>query len=309
MIMKTCVKKSPINHYFNSKIICILGPTASGKTNLAIEIAKAINSEIINCDVYQLYKELNIGVNKPTQKEMQMAHFHLIDHFDLNQNYDIKCFQNDCYQTMINFFENNKTPILCGGSNLYIDAVIKNYQLDNKSPRTHEFDDWDNEQLYQKLLELDPEEATKIGNNNHKRLTRALEVIKQTNNKKSSIKDDIKFNVLFILCNQEREALYQKINNRTNVMMDLGWVEEVKNLMDKYPNYKTLNGFKAIGYLDIANAISTNSSIDVNKIKQKTRNYAKRQLTWIRNKYQPQIIFDGTNLIEVIKKVKNFIHD
>lgn len=279
------------------KIIVIVGPTSSGKSKIAISIAKKFDCEIINSDCFQVYKELNIGTNKPKINEMQGIKHHLIDFISINDDWDIKKFK-ELSEEIID--KSTKTIIVTGGSNLYIDALINNYDLSNKK-RTNEFSGLTNEELYSKLCEINEKLATKIGISNRKRLERALE-----NNGVMEIKNKIKYQPYIVFINPERETLYNKINNRVDEMINEGLLEEVKKISEN----KNLNALKAIGYKEI---ISNNFILDenvINLIKKNTRNYAKRQLTWCRNKYNSNLIISNDdNLENLFNKIEVFLNE
>lgn len=293
-----------------NKIICIVGPTASNKTKLAIEIAKKFNGEVISADAFQVYKQLNAGVNKPSSKQLSETQFHLLNFLNLDEEWDIKKFQSMAKEIIIKMWSDNKLPIIAGGSHLYIDALIKNYSLDKASKRTNQYDNLSANELYDLLSSLDYDEALKIGNNNQKRLSRALEIITQTKQKKSLIDNDNNYiyDTLIIRCDDDRQKLYERINHRVECMItNNNWIDEVKNIIKEYPNYEKLNSFKAIGYKEISEVILNNQKVNASLIKQKTRNFAKRQITWSKNRYPNQIIFNQNNFDEIIKKIEDFL--
>lgn len=271
-----------------NKIIVITGPTASGKTNLAIKIAKDFNAEIINADSFQVYKEINAGVNKPSQKQMQEIKHHLINSFSIYDTFDIKVFQDEATKIIKSI--QNKNIIICGGSNLYIDSLIKGYNL-NKSLSREDidyFNDWNYDDIYNYVYERDPVEALKINYNNKKRIIRAAQIIHSTNNKKSELdnqKNQYIYDCFIIVTKMERDQLYKKINHRTEKMLMNNWNDEVQELIKKDNNVINLQAFKAIGYKQIADSIINNQAIDLEKIKQITRNLAKKQMTWCKTKY------------------------
>lgn len=282
------------------KIIAIVGPTASGKSALALKLIKDLNltSEIISADAFQIYEELNIGVNKPNAEELKVTKHHLINCCKINQPWDIKKFQ-DLAKLIIKELNNKKiVPIICGGSHLYIDAVLNNYQLSDIKNLIKVNDNLTNEQLFNELYQIDQEEAIKITVYNRRRLIRALEICQNLGIKKSQ-KDQNKFavyNVLYIFCNPPRDYLYSQINERVESMIKMGWIDEVSTLLKKYHNFLLTQACKAIGYNYIANCILQNNLIDLEEIKKMTRHLAKRQITWCKNHYRDNVIyFDVTN--------------
>ncbi|WP_412032152.1 tRNA (adenosine(37)-N6)-dimethylallyltransferase MiaA [Malacoplasma muris] len=293
-----------------NKMIIIVGPTASGKSDLAMILAKELNLEIINADAFQIYREINAGINKPTSQDLKEVKHHFINNKSINDEWNIKEFQKEINLLIEN--NPNKNYIICGGSNLYIDSIIKNYDL-KEIDRNMEFGNMSTVQLWNKLNELDPEEAKKININNEKRIKQALRIIlslKQLKSEKDKKNKGCIFKYIIISVHVERNKLYEKINNRTIDMINMNWKGEVEDLIQD-SNYKNNNALKAIGYNDVYEAIISNTNINVEKIQQKTRNYAKRQITWIRNKFNVDIIYDKekNNLNEVIKKCKDFLNE
>ncbi|MBQ2349218.1 MAG: tRNA (adenosine(37)-N6)-dimethylallyltransferase MiaA [Mycoplasma sp.] len=293
-----------------SKIIVIVGPTTSHKTKLAIWIANKFNGEIINADAYQVYRDMSIGTNAPTTEELSSAKFHLNQTISLKDEWDIKKFQTLCFKTIDQLLNKNKLPIIVGGSNLYVESVIKNYDL-SANKRSCEYDQYDNQKLYDLLSKLNPKLADKIGINNRRRLTRALEVINQKNDKKALEKTNKPiYDYLMIECNYPtRQELYDSINHKVDEMVKSGWEDEVKTIIDKYPgiDLSKFIGFKAIGYGDIYYAINNNVKVDYEKIKQKIRHYAKRQITWINNKYPQHLLFNQTNKKQIFNEITKWI--
>lgn len=293
-----------------SKIIVIVGPTTSHKTKLAIWIANKFNGEIINADAYQVYRDMSIGTNAPTTEELSSAKFHLNQTISLKDEWDIKKFQTLCFKTIDQLLNKNKLPIIVGGSNLYVESVIKNYDL-SANKRSCEYNQYDNQKLYDLLSKLNPKLADKIGINNRRRLTRALEVINQKNDKKALEKTNKPiYDYLMVECNYPtRQELYDSINHKVDEMVKSGWEDEVKTIIDKYPgtDLSKFIGFKAIGYGDIYYAINNNIKVDYEKIKQKIRHYAKRQITWINNKYPQHLLFNQTNQKQIFNEIKKWI--
>ena len=288
------------------KVIVIVGPTSTKKTSLAIKLANKINGEIISADAFQVYKELNVGVNKPTSKQLKLAKFHLINYISINESWDIAIFQKTANKIIDQIINHKKIPIICGGSNLYIDALIKNYDLSCFKQRSNNYDHLSNENLYNHIFKIDANIAQKIGINNRKRLLRAYEIL----NEKNSLtkRNSPLYKPLYILCEHNtRQELYEKINTKVLEMINNGWKDEVKDLIEKNQNINQLNAFKAIGYEQIFQAIKHNQPVDIAKIQKDTRRYAKRQLTWIRHHYQTALVFNQKNEKEIINQVKKWI--
>jgi len=286
------------------KLIIILGPTGSGKTKLAVKIAKAINGEIINADAFQVYKEISVGTAKAEPEEMDGIKFHLNGVKSIYEPWDIAIFQKEANRIIKEIISNKKVPIICGGSNLYIDALIYNYDL-SATERTNQFDDLSNEELCKKINEINPTVLEKIDKNNHRRLVRALQILNE--NGSFQQKNPSLYDYLIISAIDDREKIYDRINKNVDKMIEKGWKDEVYKLYKKDKDVGNVNAFKAIGYQIILNSIILNKNIDTELIKQKTRQYAKRQLTWIKTHYNNPIIFNQKNSDEVIKKCESFI--
>lgn len=264
------------------KVVVIVGPTGVGKTKISIKLAKKYNSEIINCDQSQMRKLLNIGTAKITKEEMDGVKHHLIDFLEPISEYSIKDFQDDARQLIDNM---ETIPFIVGGSGLYVDAVITDYDLTNEkrdSNLEEQFKSLSNEELYNKLYDLNQEAALKTHPNNRKRVLRYLEIVLEKG--KLVNKPNIShYDALIIFLNKDRDILYENINKRCEIMFNDGWVEEVKQL--KQMGYD-INQIKEIGYKEINNYLEGLLSYDemLEKIKQDTRHYAKRQITWFKNK-------------------------
>ena len=288
-------------------LIVIAGPTAVGKSNLAIKLAKYFKTDIISCDSRQFYKELNIGVAKLAKKEMNGVRHHLVGTKSIKKEYTISDFQNDFSIISKQVFKKNNLCILCGGSGLYIDSVCKGFnKIPNVSNKIRK--ELNNrlkieglQNLCLELKEKDLKTYKNIDLNNPRRIIRALEVCISTQkpysyflNKEKEKKD---FDSLYIFINEERKKLYKKIDERVEKMIKEGLVEEVSNLK-KYKNKRAL---ESIGYTEIFNYLNGNSSIEetINLIKRNSRRYAKRQITWFKkNNY-----IEEENNFEKVKKI------
>ena len=288
------------------KVVVIVGPTGVGKTKISIQLAKKYNSEIINCDQSQMRKLLNIGTAKITKEEMDGVKHHLIDFLEPISEYSIKDFQDDAR----NIIDNMDTlPFIVGGSGLYVDAVITDYDLINekRDENIEElYKDLSNEELYDKLYELNQEAALKTHPNNRKRVLRYLEIVLEKGELVS--KPNIPhYDALIIFLNKDREILYNNINKRCEIMFDEGWLEEVIQL--KQLGYD-INLIKEIGYKEINNYLNDMLSYDemINKIKQDTRRYAKRQITWFKNKMDCiEIINDENAYDNIVNLIDDFL--
>ena len=288
-------------------IIVITGPTALGKTKSAIKVAQTFNAEIINGDAFQAYKELDIGTAKPSEKELAAVPHHLYSFIEPTHNYSIAEYQSNLRAKIHELLVKNKNIIIVGGSGLYIRSALYDYEfLPNKEVDMSNFEKMDNIALHQHLEEIDPEQAKIIHANNRKRVLRAIEIYYSTGETKSTLikKQEHKplYDVRFFVRNLNRDELYQRINQRVDEMFERGLVDEVKSLLKKYDSH--LHCFQAIGYKEIIDCLENNGDLEQAKemIKQHTRNYAKRQMTFIRHQ------FDVTyykNDVELIKEIKN----
>lgn len=294
------------------KVIVITGPTAVGKTKLSIEIAKRLKTDIINADAYQVYRKMNIGTAKPTKEEMQKVHHHLIDILDPRETFSISDYQRIVRTLIEKMKTENKVPLLVGGSGLYIDAVIKNYNFNEEKRCDENYNKYTNSELHQILKGLDCEMASKIHPNNRKRLIRAIELAQQPYFKNSrSLGKDFYYDVLCIFLNDNRDSLYQRINNRVDQMIKHGLVEEVRQI--GIENF-SITSKVAIGYKEMIEYLKGNIDLDeaIELIKKNSRHYAKRQYTWFKNKVSSTIVpinLDDFNhtINEVEKIINNFL--
>jgi len=268
-------------------VIAIVGATASGKTAYAIKLAKEIDGEIISADSRLVYKGFDIGTAKPTQEEQQGIPHYMIDLVEPEFEYSAGLYKQQAKTKISEILSRGKTPIIAGGTGLYIDILLKNYDLPqieaNKELRT-ELKTYSKENLYNKLIELDPSAGEIIDKNDSKKIIRAIEIIKTTN---KSLQDSrgisqSEYEVKWIGKNFDRKTLYERIDKRVDLMVEAGLLEETKNLLNKHgriPNLVNTIGYREIiGYLD--NKYSLEEGLDL--LKKNTRNYAKRQLTWFR---------------------------
>lgn len=291
------------------KVIVICGPTASGKTALSIELAKKINGEIVSADSMQIYKDMNIGTAKPTIDEMQGIKHYLLDFVSPEERYSVAQYKQDAKRAIKEIIKKGKTPIIVGGTGLYVDSLI--YEIEYNDIKIDE--EYRNkleaiveknglEELYKKALEIDPVAMEKISKNDKKRIMRILEIYKATGKTKTqqeleSRKKPVEYDYRIFAINWDRKILYQRINKRVDIMIEQGLVNEVKNILDKYDKFPT--AMQGLGYkevVDYINGIYTKEEM-IEKIKMETRRYAKRQLTWFRKNKQT-IWLDGTNDIQ-----------
>ena len=291
-----------------NKVIVITGPTAVGKTKLSIELAKRYNGEIINADAVQVYKGLDIGSAKVTEEEKEDIPHHLFDIKEVNEEYTIYHYQKDCRKLIKEVQGRGKTPILVGGTGLYIKAALYDYKL-TEEKETNTYDNLTDEELYNKLLELDKNIV--IDKNNRRRLIRAINYYKENNKSiNTNTTNKLLYDAIFIGLTTDRRILYDKINNRVDIMIKDGLLNEVKAFYDK--NIRTKPLLNAIGYREIYSYFDGNISLEeaLNKIKQNSRHYAKRQYTFF-NHQLPVVWFetDYSNFNNTVEKVINYIEN
>ncbi|HHT50216.1 MAG TPA: tRNA (adenosine(37)-N6)-dimethylallyltransferase MiaA [Eubacteriaceae bacterium] len=279
----------------NKPLIIILGPTAVGKTDIAIQIAKRIGGEIISADSMQVYKYMNIGTAKPDKEEMEGIEHYLIDEIEPDEEFNVAIFQKRAIKYIDKILNKNRIPIVAGGTGLYINSLI--YPLDFTDGITNWkyrdqlneiANDKGNEYLHNLLKEIDPISASNIHPNNRKRVIRALEIYKETGKTMSYYKEISKdkktpFNPLIIGLKMKRQLLYERINKRVDMMIDGGLVNEVKEILDKGYN-KDLISMLGLGYKEIIKYLEGKYTLEeaIYILKRDTRRFAKRQLTWFR---------------------------
>lgn len=278
-----------------SKIIVIAGPTASGKTSLGVELAKKIDGEVISSDSMQIYKDMTIGTAKPTAAEMDGIPHHLIDFVSPDERYSVARFKNDAEQKIEEILKRKKKPIIVGGTGLYIDSLVYgieypeieyNEEYRKKLMKDAEFPEKLSE-LYEKARKIDPEAIDKISPNDKKRIIRILEIFNTTGKTKTELeiqsrRNGIKYDYKVFAINMDREKLYERINIRVDNMIEQGLIDEVKYILDKYKKFPT--SMQGLGYKEVEEYLDNRITKDemIDKIKQETRRYAKRQLTWFR---------------------------
>ena len=265
-------------------VIVIAGPTGTGKTELSLFLAKKLNGEIINADSTQVYKQLDIATNKVQDKE-GICH-HLLDIVDITKDYTVFDYQIDARKAIDDVLARNKTPILVGGTGLYLKAALYNYEFSLKEKNNYE--GISNDELYQRLLEVDPN--TNIHVNNRVRIIGALnyyEANKQPYSQKEK-SDRLLYDTLFIGLTADRDLLYYKINKRVNIMLEKGLLDEAKALYDSKIRTKAV--MTPIGYKELFEYFEGNLDLNaaIELIKQHSRNYDKREYTWVKNQMKLQ---------------------
>ena len=291
-----------------NKVIVITGPTAVGKTKLSIELAKRYNGEIINADAVQVYKGLDIGSAKVTEEEKEDIPHHLFDIKEVDEEYTIYHYQKDCRKLIKEVQGRGKTPILVGGTGLYIKAALYDYKL-TEEKETNTYDNLTDEELYNKLLEVDKDIV--IDKNNRRRLIRALNYYKENNKSiNTNTTNKLLYDAIFIGLTTDRRILYDKINTRVDIMIKDGLLNEVKAFYDK--NVRTKPLLNAIGYREIYSYFDGNISLEeaIDKIIQNSRHYAKRQYTFF-NHQLPIVWFETNynNFNNTVEKVINYIEN
>lgn len=277
-------------------ILAIVGPTCSGKSMLAIKLAKYFNAKIINADPYSCYKELNIGVAKPSFDELNKVKHNLINIVSVSERFTIYDYQIKFRECINNLIKENKNVIIVGGSGLYLRSAIYDYEFKESNNEDYSFiNDLSNEDIYNKLKEIDPQSLEKIHINNRKRLIRAYQIFLESGQTKSSIENKqihkSIYDVKIIGINPNREELYKNINDRVDRMFAEGLIDEVNGLFNKFN--KELQAFQAIGYKEFTQSNDINEIKEL--IKKNTRNYAKRQLTFFKHQFENIIWYEDIN--------------
>ena len=289
-----------------NKIIVITGPTAVGKTKLSIELAKKYNGEIINADAVQVYKGLDIGSAKVTEEEKEGIPHYLLSIKEVDEDYTIYHYQKDCREKIKEIQDRGKIPIIVGGTGLYIKAALYDYKLTEEKEKDT-YDNLTNEELYKKLTELDKD--IMIDKNNRRRLIRAINYYKENNKSINKNKTDkLLYDALFIGLTTDRQILYNKINKRVDKMIENGLIDEVKSFYDKGVKTKPL--LNAIGYKEVYSYLDGNISKEemIEKIKQNSRHYAKRQYTFFNHQLKIKWFeTDYNDFNNTIKEVESYI--
>jgi len=292
-----------------AEVVAIVGPTASGKTALSIKLAKKYNGEIINGDSMQVYRGLDIGTAKITEEEMEGVPHHLLSFKEPTEAFSVADYQRLVRTKIAEIRAREKLPIIVGGSGLYVQAVLYDFQfteeqVDEVARKAYyeELEKLGPEAMHEKLKKLDPQTAESIHLNNTRRVIRALEMIELSGVSKASEAQNrgeiplYNHVVLGLGQNMSREELYDRINHRVDVMMDKGLLEEVKGLWQQ--NIRGVQSIQAIGYKELYDYLDGKCSLDeaLESLKQNSRRYAKRQLTYFRNKMEIYFISNGEQI-------------
>lgn len=297
------------------KVIIITGPTASGKTKLGIEVAKKINGEIISADSMQIYRGLGIGTAKVTNEETEGIIHYGIDICDINEKFSVADFQNYAYTKIEEILAKGKQPIIVGGTGLYISSLIQNmifteyeFNEDYRKELEKIATNKGNEYVYNMLYEIDKKSAEAIHPNNLKRVIRALEIYNLTKETKTSQnaktnKENTRYNYKTFVIDIEREKLYDRINRRIDIMIENGLIKETRWILEQNID-KNATAMQAIGYKELFAYINGEATLEqcIEKLKQESRRYAKRQLTWFRG-------ISDTNLLDFEKDINILVDE
>ena len=301
------------------KVIVIVGPTASGKTALSIELAKKIDGEIVSCDSMQIYKDMDIGSAKPTKEEMQGIKHYMIDIVAPNERFSVAEYKKQAESAIEEILSKGKTPIVVGGTGLYSDCLIygieyPEIQFDQEYRKKLE-EQAETEQglkeLYNEAKKIDEKAIEKISENDKKRIIRILEIYHQTGKNKTELeiesrKNEVKYNFKVFAINMDRQILYDRINKRVDIMIENGLIQEVEKLLNKYNQFPT--AMQGLGYKEVVEYLNKELTKEemIEKVKQETRRYAKRQLTWFR-KNKETIWIDGQE--DILNNVKIILEE
>lgn len=277
------------------KLVVVAGPTASGKTRLAIEIAKRFNGEIVGADSMQIYKYMDIGTAKPTAEERAEVPHHMIDFLEPDAPYSVAEYTEDAHKVIAEIASRGKLPVMCGGTGLYINSVVDDvtfgdfetdYALREELQKTAEAEGA--QKLLEMLAEFDSESAQRLHPNNIRRIIRAIEFYKVTGttisaHQKMTKERESRYEPIMLSIAWDRQELYERINKRVDIMLEEGLFDEVRSMMERGYT-KQLNSMQGIGYKEVMDCINGLMTYDeaVELIKQSSRRYAKRQLTWFR---------------------------
>lgn len=292
-----------------TKIICVVGATASGKTDLAVKLAKAVDGEIISADSMQVYKNMPIATAVATKEEQDGVVHHLVEFLDADQTFSVADFVERAKVLIDEITARGKVPIVAGGTGLFVDSLVKNIsfsEVGSNAEIRNELAEKSNEELYEKLLKLDPNAAEDIHPNNRKRVIRALELCmsgtSKTEQNENSMLIDSPYDALYIgIGYKDRQKLYDRINKRVDLMLEAGLENEARQMLGK----QGLTARQAIGHKELQPYIDGKITLDeaTENLKRETRRYAKRQLTWFRRNENINWLYaDEMSRDELVKK-------
>jgi len=305
------------------KVLVLCGPTASGKTSLSIKLAKEIGGEIVSADSMQIYKYMDIGTAKVTKEEAEGIRHYLIDIIEPNERYSVADYKIDAEKAIEEILAKGKVPIIVGGTGLYVDALIYGihypeieFDKEYREKLERKVEEEGLATLYEKAKQIDPEACQKISSNDQKRILRILEIFHATGKTKTqqeieSRKDGVKYDYKVYALDMERSLLYERINKRVEKMIEKGLIQEVQALLERYKEFPT--AMQGLGYKEVVEYLQGSLTKEemIEKIKQESRRYAKRQLTWFRkNKQTIWLTTNGTqeeeqnNLYSILEEMK-----
>ncbi len=307
MVQENCLKP---------KIIIITGPTAVGKSELAVKIAKQLNTEIISADSMQIYKGLDIGTGKVTEDEKDGVVHHMLDIVAPYDEYSVSDYVEQTKVIISKLNLQNKIPIVVGGTGFYLNGLINGYNFSSSAKNDKIREKWNNlykengaNFIYEHLKNVDPISAEKINRNDVKRLIRAIEIYETTGKPKSEVASALEkseYDVLMLVITKDREELYKKINTRVDKMFEHGLIDEVKSFIQ----YENCQSMQAIGYKEVVKYLKNETSLNeaIEEVKKNSRNYAKRQMTFFRWIKHPNKYFvDSSQINEITSIIDSFI--
>lgn len=301
-------------------IVVVCGPTASGKTRLAVDLAKRFDGEIVSADSMQIYKKLDIASAKPAEEEKMGIPHHLMDFLEPTMGYSVADYVEKAREVIADINSRRKLPIICGGTGLYINSLVDNIKFDDTG-YDYEYreslrkiaEEKGNGELIRMLSEIDPESAERLHENNQSRVIRALEVYHISGKTMTEIQAESRRNPspyepCMMMIDFDREILYERINKRVDIMLETGLLEEAREFFT-HDDYVTAS--QAIGYKELKPYFDGVSDLSecIEKLKQETRRYAKRQLTWFRkdNRIARISATETTEYEEILKKAENLV--
>lgn len=303
-----------------TKIIVICGPTASGKTALSIQLAKKIDGEIVSADSMQIYEDMDIGTAKPSIEEMDGVKHYLIGNVSPTIRYSVANFKKDALNAIEEILKKGKTPIIVGGTGLYVDSLVNGIDYDDSEidlkyrAKLDEIAEKEGlEKLYEKAKEIDSLAMEKISHNDKKRIFRVLEIYNATGKTKTeqeieSKKKENPYNYIVFAINMDREKLYERINKRVDIMLENGLLNEINSLKEDYKTSRILNS--GIGYKEFYDYLYNNKNLEdvIDDIKKNSRHFAKRQYTFFNHQFNTNWFeVDLNNFSNTINEVMNFI--
>ena len=278
-----------------------------GKSETALEVAKVFNAEVVNGDAFQCYKEMDIGVAKPPKEYFSIVPHHLFSFVDVNRDYSIADYQKDLRKTVDEILSRGKNVVIVGGSGLYIRSALYDYEfVEDPKVDMSKYEQMTNDELYQELVMIDPEQAEIVHKNNRKRVLRAIEIYLGQGKTKSEVIDSqehkLVYDAKFFVRNMDRTYLYSLIDNRVDKMVENGLFKEVKAIFEKYG--EGCRALQAIGYKELIPVIKGEYNLErgIELVKKNSRNYAKRQVTYIKHQF-PVIFYENTeDLLGILRK-------